>query len=285
MNERDLALAKIVGTETAGRPDVAGLLGLWHYSRREYPAAFAAFSAAPSHELRWGFFAVAAWRSEWGAKPLPEDFAVKAPWAAAAFWAWAGKGVEGLAALGEAEPEGQEKVRLFLEVYLELLSLPPGPSSRPAEFRDRLQVVIKMEYGVNSDMARKFLALYDAGDLAGTATGLRPSLERFFTVPPFTAIDHLWLLFLTGTENFPLGTLSAALEELERQTFDPFPGWKEGKRAAGQLLFFLFMLRAAQESFEKALKINPKFGKAGNNAQLMKSNKPELVDLLREIPI
>jgi hypothetical protein len=284
MTDRDVLIEKIVRSEAAGRPEVASLLGLWHFWKKEYPAAFFGFSTAVPIDFHFGFFAVAAWRSEWGAKPLPADFEAKAPLASACFWAWSGKPDEGLGALKKAGTVA-EKMGSFLEVYLKLLSLSPGPSSRPSEFRDRLEAVIKAEYGVSSDMTRNLLSLYDSGDLAGTATGLRPLLEKFFDVPPFSSIDYLWLLFLSGVGNLDFAILSAAVAELEGLKAPPHSGWKERKLAAGHLLLYFFLLRAGLESFEKALKINPNFAKAAKNSQLVKKEKPELVELIKQFSV
>ena len=284
MINRDVLIEKIVRSEAANRPEVASLLGLWHFWKKEYPAAFFGFSAAVPIDFHFGFFAVAAWRSEWGAKPLPADFEAKAPLASACFWAWSGKPDEGLMALKKAGT-GTEKMGPFLEVYLKLLSLSPGPSSRPSEFRDRLEAVIKAEFGVSSDMTRNLLSIYDSGDLAGTATGLRSLLEKFFDVPPFSSIDYLWLLFLSGVGNLDFAILSAAIAELEGLKPPPHSGWKERKLAAGHLLLYFFLLRAGLESFEKALKINPNFGKAAKNSQLIKKEKPELVELIKQFSV
>lgn len=284
MNDRDAVIGKIARSEAAGRPEVSSLLGLWHFWKKEYPAAFFGFSTAVPIDFRFGFFAVAAWRSEWGAKPLPADFEAKAPLASACFWAWSGKPDEGHLALQKAGTAAGT-IWSFLDVYLRLLSLPPGPSNRPAEFRDRLEAMIKTEYGVSSDMTRHLLALYDSGDLAGVATGLRPLLERSFDVPPFSSIDYLWLLFLSGTGSLDFATLSAAVAELEGLKALPHPGWKERKLAAGSLLLYFFLLRAGLESFEKALKINPNFAKAAKNSQLVKKEKPEMVELIKQFSI
>src|SRR3989304_2856721 len=282
MDDRTITLEKIARSEAAVRPDAAALLGLWHFEKKEYPAAFLAFSTAVSSQPRFGFWAVAAWRSEWGAKPLPADFVAKAPLPSACFWAWTGKPDEGLAALKKAGTVA-EKIHSFLEVYLKLLSLPPGPSSRPAEFRERLEELIREEYGVSSDRTRNLLALYDAGNLAGVLAGLRPPLEQFFAVPPFTSVDYLWLLFLSGIGNLDFACISEALSELEH--FPDSPGWKAQKSAAGQLLFYFFLLRAGLESFEKALKINPNFSKAVKNTHLVKKEKLELVELLKQFRV
>ncbi len=284
MIERDVLIEKIVRSEAAGRPEVASLLGLWHFWKKEYPAAFLGFSTAVPVDFRFGFLAITAWRSEWGARPLPADFEAKAPLASACFWAWAGKPDEGLLAL-KKEGTAAGTIGSFLDVYLKILSLPPGPSSRPPEFRDRLEAMVKAEYGVSSDMTRHLLSRYDSGDLAGTATGLRPLLEKFFAVPPFSSIDYLWLLFLSGTGNLDFATLSAAVAELEGLKAPPHPGWKERKLAAGHLLLYFFLLRAGLESFEKALKINPNFGKAVKNSQLVKKEKLELVELIKQFPV
>ena len=245
MDDRTITLEKIARSEAAVRPDAAALLGLWHFEKKEYPAAFLAFSTAVSSQPRFGFWAVAAWRSEWGANPLPADFVAKAPLPSACFWAWTGKPDEGLAALKKAGTVA-EKIHSFLEVYLKLLSLPPGPSSRPAEFRERLEELIREEYGVSSDRTRNLLALYDAG-------------------------------------NLDFACISEALSELEH--FPDSPGWKAQKSAAGQLLFYFFLLRAGLESFEKALKINPNFSKAVKNTHLVKKEKLELVELLKQFRV
>ncbi len=284
MHDREVLVERIKRSEAAGRPEVASLLGLWHFWKKEYPAAFSGFSAAVPIDFRFGFLAVAAWRSEWGAKPLPADFEAKAPLAAGCFWAWAGKPDEGQAALKKSGTAA-DRVRFFLDVYLQLLSLPPGPSNRPAEFRERLEEVVKTEYGVSSDMTRHLLAQYDSGDLAGTATGLRPLLENFFAIPPFTSVDFLWLLFLSGVGSLDFASLSSAAAELEGFASIPLPGWKERKRVAGHLLLYFFLLRAGLESFEKALKINPNFSKAAKNAQLVKTEKPELVELIKQFSV
>ena len=279
-----LLIEKIDRSEAAEKPEVAALLGLWHFSQKRYPVAFFNFSVAVPIDYRFGFFAAAAWRAEWGAKPLPADFEAKAPLAASCFWAWAGKAEEGLAVLKKAG-SAAERIRIFLEVYLKLLSLPPGPFNRPAEFRDRLERVVKAEYGVSSDRTRKLLSLYDSGDLSGTVTELRPRLEQFFTIPPFTSVDFLWLLFLTGVGSLDFGSLSSALVELDGSPSGPVSGWKERKRAAGSLLLYFFLLRAGLESFDKALKINPNFAKAVRNAQLVKEEKPELVELIKQFSV
>jgi hypothetical protein len=281
---RELVIEKINRSEAAEKPEVAALLGLWNFWKKQYPAAFFNFSIAVPIDYRFGFLAAAAWRAEWGAKPLPAEFEAKAPLAASCFWAWAGKADEGLAALQKAGTAA-ERMRTFLETYLKLLSLPPGPSHRPAEFRDRLEGAVRAEYGVSSDTTRRLLALYDSGNLAGVATGLRPLLENFLNVPPFTSVDFLWLLFLSGVGNLEFGSLSSALGELEGFPSDAPSNWKERKRAAGQLLLYFFLLRAGLESFEKSLKINPNFAKAAKNAQLVKKEKPELVELIKQFPI
>ncbi|MGH8004987.1 MAG: hypothetical protein ACRECJ_09735, partial [Limisphaerales bacterium] len=159
------------------------------------------------------------------------------------------------------------------------------PSNRPAEFRERLEDVVKAEYGVSSDRTRQLLSLYDSGDLAGTATVLRPLLENLLAVPPFTSVDFLWLLFLSGVGILDFASLSAALAELEGLPSNSFPDWKARKRGAGHLLLYFFLLRAGLESFERALKINPNFGKAAKNAQLVKKEKPELVDLIKQFSV
>ncbi|MCI0329983.1 MAG: hypothetical protein L0196_03395 [candidate division Zixibacteria bacterium] len=282
MDDRTTILEKIERSEAAGRPDTAALLGLWHFEKKEYPAAFLAFSTAVSVHFRYGFWAVSAWRAEWGAKPLPADFEAKSPLPSACFWAWVGKPDEGLAALQKTGTE-KERIQVFLQVYLKLLLLPPGPSSRPPEFRERLEEVIKAEYGVSSDRTRNLLAQYDAGNLAGVLAGLRSTLEQFFAVPPFSSIDYLWLLFLSGIGHLDFASITAALAELEGLPVSP--GWKTRKAAAGQLLFYFFLLRAGLESFEKALKINPHFGKAAKNAQLVRIEKPDLVELLKQFSV
>ena len=128
-------------------------------------------------------------------------------------------------------------------------------------------------------------SLYDSGDLAETATGLRPVLEKFFAVPPLSSVDYLWLLFLSGAGNLDFTTLSAAVAELEGLKTAPHPGWKERKMAAGSLLLYFFLFRAGLESFEKALKINPNFGKAAKNSQLVKKGKPELAELIKQFSV
>lgn len=281
---RELVIDKINRSEAAEKPEVAALLGLWNFWKKQYPAAFFNFSIAVPIDYRFGFLAAAAWRAEWGAKPLPDDFEAKAPLASGCFWAWAGKGEEGLAALKKTGAAASRE-RSFLEVYLKLLTLPTGPSNRPAEFRVRLEEAVRAEYGVSSDMTRHLLALYDSGDLAGTATGLRPVLEQFLNVPPFSSVDYLWLLFLSGVGNLDFGSLSTALAEVEGYPSGVPSNWKERKRAAGQLLLYFFLLRAGLESFEKSLKINPNFAKAAKNAQLVKKEKPELVELIKQFPI
>ena len=284
MNGREVLIEKIERLEAASQPEVASLLGLWHFWKKEYQDAFVGFSSAVPIDFRLGFLAVAAWRAEWGAKPLPADFEAKAPLASACFLAWAGKTDEGLAVLKKSGA-AVERIRSFLYVYLKLLALPPGPSNRPVEFRERLEEVVKTEYGVSSDRTRSLLSLYDSGDLAGTVTELRPLLENLFSVPPFTSVDFLWLLFLSGVGHLDFASLSSAVAELEVLSSGPLSGWKERKRAAGRLLFYFFLLRAGLESFEKALKINPNFGKAAKNAQLVKKEKPELVELIKQFSV
>ncbi len=284
MNDWELLIEKIDRSEAAEKPEVASLLGLWHFSRKQYPAAFFNFSIALPIDYRFGFLAVAAWRAEWGAKPLPADFAANAPLASGCFWAWAGKPDEGMAALKKLGM-ATDRIRSFLEIYLNLLSLPPGPSNRPVEFRDRLEEGIRAEHGVNSDRIRFLLSLYDSGDLAALTTELRPLLERFFVVPPFTSVDFLWLMFLSGVGHLDFTTLSSAVAELEGFPSAPFSSWKERKRAAGHLLLYFFLLRAGLESFEKSLKINPNFAKSARNTQLVKKEKPELVELIKQFSV
>ncbi|MCI0595710.1 MAG: hypothetical protein L0Z48_04100 [candidate division Zixibacteria bacterium] len=284
MNGREVIIEKIDRSAAAEKPEVASLLGLWHFSRKQYPAAFFNFSVAVPIDYRFGFLAVAAWRAEWGAKPLPADFEAKAPLASGCFWAWAGKTDEGLAALKKSGT-AVDRIRSFLEVYLKLLSLPPGPSSRPAEFRERLEGVVQAEFGVNASRTRSLMARYGSGDLAGTVTELRPILENFFTVPPFTSVDFLWLQFLSGVGNLDFASLSSAVAELEGIPSGPPSGWKERKRSAGHLLLYFFLLRAGLESFEKSLKINPHFAKAAKNAHLVKMEKPKLVELIKQFSV
>lgn len=285
MNEQEAAIEKIVHSEAAAQPEVAALLGLWHAAKKDYPAAYLSFSTALSQNIRFGFYAVSTWRSEWGAKPLPPDFVSRAPLAAASFWAWAGKPEEGFSALKRAGAGAPEKVAELLGVYLQLLSLPSGPSHRPLEFRRRLEALVKATHGINSDLTRRLLALYDSGDLAGVLAGLRPLLEKVFAVPPFTSVDGLWLLFLSGVGQLDFASISAAVAELDGVKAGFLPGWRERRRAAGFLLLYFFLLRAGLESFEHSLKINPKFSRAAKNAELVKGEKAELAELIKQFSI
>jgi hypothetical protein len=284
MDERDILLEKIGRSETVQKPEIACLLGLWHSSQKRHLAAFHSFSAACEKYERAGFWAVSAWRSEWGGKPLPADFQARLPLASATFWALAQKPEEAKAALKRFSSSSPSEIRDFLLVFLPLLE--GGGNFSPAPmFRSALESVLKSHFGVTSEKTRELLAEYDAGNGAAVTLGLVPVLESFFSLPPFCAIDYLWILFASGIGNVDFAAVSAALAELEKPELSGAPDWLRRHRAAGNLLLYFFLIRAAGENFERALNINPGFSRAAKNGQLLKKEKPELVQLIKQFSL
>jgi hypothetical protein len=280
MEEKELLLEKIGRSELAQKPEIAGLLGLWYASQKKHPAAFLSFSAVCEKSEAAGFWAVSAWKSEWGSKPLPAEFQAKAPLATAAFWAWAQKPEEARAALKRFSPSSRSQVRDFLLLYLSLLDAGTGfiPS---AGLRGALEDFMKGFFGVTAEKTRRLLSEFDAGNRAAVVLGLVPVLEGFLALPPFCTIDYLWILFLSGVGQVDFAAVSGALEELERPEFAGLPDWQRRRRAAGQLLLYFFLVRAGGECFERAKSINPNFSRAVKNAQLVKKEKPELAGLVK----
>lgn len=284
MDERDLLLEKIGRSELAQKPEIAGLLGLWHASQKKHLAAFHSLSAACERFEPAGFWAVSAWRSEWGSKPLPAEFQAKSPLASAAFWAYAQKPEEAKAALKRFSPSSPSEIRDFLLVFLPLLEGGSG-FSPPAEFRGTLESTLKTHFGVTSEKTRELLAEFDAGNRTAVTLGLMPVLEGFFVLPPFCTVDYLWILFLSGIGNVDFAAVTAALAELEKPEAAGNSAWQSRHRAAGNLLLYFFLIRVAGESFERSLNINPNFSRAAKNSQLLKKEKPELVQLVKQFSL
>ena len=284
MNERDLLLEKISRADSAQKPEIAGLLGLWNASHKQFGAAFSSFAAACEKNEPAGFWAVSAWRSERGTQPLPNEFQAKAPAAAAAFWALAQKPEEARAALKRISTSSRSEVRDFLRIYLPLLDAGRKHPSGP-EFRQELESLLKERFGVNSEATRRMLSEFDSGNRAAVALGLVPVLERFIELPPFCAVHYLWILFLSGSGAVDFSTVTAALAELERPELAAFSEWQRRWRAAGHLLLYFFLVRAGGENFERALSINPNFSRAAKNAQLVKKEKPELARLVKQFSL
>lgn len=284
MDERDILLEKIGQLDPAQKPEIAGLLGLWQASQKKHLAAFHSLSAACEKFEPAGFWAVSAWRSEWGSKPLPAEFQAKAPLASAVFWAYAQKPEEAKAALKRYTPSNASAIRDFLLVFLPLLE--GGVAfSPPDEFRGTLESALKTHFGVTSEKTRELLAEFDAGNRTAVTLGLMPVLEGFVALPPFCTVDYLWILFLSGIGNIDFAAVTAALTELEKPELSGNPAWQPRRRAAGNLLLYFFLIRAAGESFERALNINPNFSRAAKNNQLLKKEKPELVQLVKQFSL